>query len=40
MKLDDVKKILIGLTLFIGSSYMFISFFYLYCNNNIILKKL
>lgn len=26
MKLDDVKKILIGLTLFIGSSYMFISF--------------
>lgn len=27
MKLDDVKKILIGLTLFIGSSYIFISFF-------------
>jgi len=26
MKLDDVKKILIGLTLFIGSSYIFISF--------------
>jgi hypothetical protein len=27
MKLDDVKKIRIGLTLFIGSSYIFISFF-------------
>lgn len=27
MKLDDVKIILIGLTLFIGSSYIFISFF-------------
>lgn len=27
MKLDDVKKFLIGLTLFIGSSYIGISFF-------------
>ena len=36
MKLDDVKKILIGLTLFIGSSYIFISFFATVYKGNII----
>lgn len=35
MKLDDVKKILIGLTLFIGSSY--IGIFFPICIATIIL---